>query len=118
VNRRGVVLIEVLAALVILAMGGLSVLALLSSVSAAQARAYTREAEAEKAQRVMASLALLSRAELSQRLGARSLGGFVVWVDRPEASLFRVGVAPTEAPSLEILVTLLYRPEPEPEGNR
>jgi hypothetical protein len=109
-NDRGVVLLEVLLAVAILSVVGVSSIAFVGASVDVHARLRAREAELVAAERVLIATSLLSRTELDQRIGMREAGDFVVWIDRPEASLFRVGVAPLAQPAAEILATLVYRP--------
>jgi prepilin-type N-terminal cleavage/methylation domain-containing protein len=108
-STRGVALIEVLVAIAILSMVGVSSIALLTSTLDAHGRLHSREVELRRAERVLIATTLLARRELEQRIGRRDVGGFVVRVDRPEPSLFRVGVAPEEDPAAELVSTLIYR---------
>lgn len=114
-KRSGVVLIEVLIALAILALTGLSTVSYVSTLTRVQTRGIEREAEMESAEELLIEHALLEHRELVQRLGARSVGSFVVWIDRPRPELFRVGIAPAPRPESELLATLLYRPVTQPE---
>lgn len=109
-GRRGAVLLEVLVALAVLAAGGLALVALVQGALADAARAKRMEAEAAAASRVLTALTLLTRGELDQRLGAHPLGEFVVEIQRPERSLYRVTVAPRTAPGQPLLVTVVHRP--------
>jgi len=118
VNRDGIALIEVLAALVILSFAGLSSVTYVSAVAATQERAQEREAEIVRADRVLAEHALLTEQQLAQRIGARRIPPFVIWVDRPRPHLFRVGIAPEERPEQELLVSLLARPDSIGEAAR
>jgi hypothetical protein len=117
-TRDGVVLVEVLAAIAILAVAGLATVAHVASLLDTQQRVLARETEMERAESMMGTLALLDRTELSQSLGMRELGRFAVWIDRPEPSLFRIGIAPVDRPSAELLATLLHRPEAPPAAAR
>ena len=108
-NERGVILLEVLLAVTILSLIGVSSVAFISTTIEAQARLHEREVEMAQAERVLTAMALLSRADLEQRLGRREISRFVVWVDRAEPSLFRIGIAPSSQPMTELLSTLAYR---------
>ncbi len=112
-NRRGAVLIEVLAAVAILAVAGLGTVRYLAAVLDAEARQHDREAEIGRAERLLVATGLLRQDELEQRLGARHSGGFLVWVDRPEPFLFRIGVSSVAEPERELLATLVYRRDDE-----
>jgi prepilin-type N-terminal cleavage/methylation domain-containing protein len=109
-NERGVVLLEVLVAVAILSMTAVSSIGFIAASLEAQGRLDEREAELATAAEVLTIMALLSRRELDQRIGVRDVAGFAVWVDRPEPSLFRVGVAPGHQPGAEVVSTLIFRP--------
>jgi prepilin-type N-terminal cleavage/methylation domain-containing protein len=109
-NERGVVLLEVLVAIAILSMVGVSSMGFIAATLETEGRLADREAELASAEDVLATMALLSRRELDQRIGVREVAGFAVWVDRPEPSLFRVGVAPATHPAAEVVSTFVYRP--------
>ena len=64
-------------------------------------------------ERVLAALSLLRREDLDRRLGHHSLGEFVVDVQRPERTLYRIAIGAANAPRVEDLVTVVYRPEPK-----
>jgi len=109
-NRQGVVLLEVLIAIAILSMIGVSSAGVVAASLEAETRLHTREVELAAAADLLTAMSLLSREELGQRIGMREVAGFAVWVDRPEPSLFRVGIAPAEKPAAELISTLVYRP--------
>lgn len=111
-SERGIVLLEVIIALTLLTVSGLSMIAVVSSGVESQRGVRMREHELQAAHRVMGAYALLTRADLDLRLGRRRVGAFQVGVQRPEAALYRVGISPEQAPDLELLVTVLYRPPP------
>ena len=108
-DRRGVVLLEVLAALTIFAFSAASAIALLSQLSDTEQHAHANERTVADQDRLMAGYSLLAREDLDRRLGARMVGGYVVEVQRPASTLYRVTVG--DSTGVE-LATLLYRPEP------
>jgi type II secretory pathway pseudopilin PulG len=108
-RERGVVLLEVLAALTIFAFAAASALGLLSQLSASEQRAHAFERTVADQDRLMAAYSLLARGDLDQRLGVRTIGGYVVEVQRPTTTLYRVTVG--DSTGVE-LATLVYRPEP------
>jgi hypothetical protein len=110
VRHRGHALLDAILALAIISTAGLTSLSYVSSLLQAEGQAEAREAEFEMAERLLITSVLLTRAELEQRLGVRESNGFLIWVDRPEPELFRVGVSVTSAPATELVVTLLWRP--------
>lgn len=111
--ERGVVLLEILAAVLILTVAGLSLVALTATGMRATAAARDREREQQDEDRLLAAYSLLLRSDLDLRLGARAVGPYVVTVQRPEPALYRVAVASQRAPGIEDLVTVLYRPAPD-----
>ena len=116
-NRNGLALIEVLAALVILGSAGVSVVTYVSALGAFQERTIAREAEMARADRLLSQLSLLTAQELSQRIGVRTVDSFAVWIDRPGPDLFRIGLAPARQPEAEVLAALIVRPT-TPSGRR
>jgi len=110
--RRGVVLLEVLAAVLILTVAGLSLTELAADGLRATSDAAGRERVAMDEDRLLAAYSLLLRADLDLRLGDREVGPYVVRVGRPEATLYRVAISERRSPAVEDLVTVLYRREP------
>ena len=110
-DERGMTLIEVLVALAILAAGGLALVTTLSAGLGEERHARVEERTMDAASRVLGAVALLTRTDLDRHLGERALGEFVVQVERPEPTLYRVAVADVAAPVVALLVTVLYRPE-------
>ena len=108
-GSRGVVLLEVLAALTIFAFSAASALALLDQLAAAQQHAHRAEAVAADQDRLLTAYSLLTREDLDRRLGARPVGAYLVEVQRPTVTLYRVAVGDSGGAQL---ATLLYRPEP------
>ena len=110
-GRRGVALIEVLAAMVILTVAGLSLVELAGAGARDLAATTRRERELADQERLLASHTLLDRAGLVRRLGSRRVGDCVVTIQRPERGLYRVAVARHDAPDVEDLVTVVFRPD-------
>lgn len=110
-NRSGMTLVEVLAALMILAAGGIALMTTLGAAMRAEGHAAGEERTMDAASRLLAAVSLLTRADLDRRLGERTVGEFVVRIQRPEPILYRAAVAEREAPQQELVVTVLYRPE-------
>lgn len=109
-DRRGVVLLEVLIALVILALVGLASIERLDAALRGQAEIMERERTVSTAGRVLTALTLLQRKDLDQRIGTSLVGEFVAIISRPEAGLYRIGIAVARVPSQELLATVVYRP--------
>lgn len=113
-DERGVMLVELLAALLLLAVAGLAAIALLQAGLRAERDMAARERGWRDADRLLAAHTLLTRADLHRRLGERRAGGWLVRVDRPEPALFRIAIADTLAPTRELLVTVVHRPAAAP----
>jgi type II secretory pathway pseudopilin PulG len=113
-NERGIALLEVLVAVVILATAGISLVELVGSGLRAERDARLREATLATEERLLSALTLLNRTELDQRIGRRQIGEFIVDVQRPEPTLYRLALAQQQSPAVEDLVTVLYRPQVRP----
>lgn len=111
-DRRGVALLEVLAALVILSVTGLALVELVTDATRALTEAHARESEIADQDRLLTAYSLLTIDELNRRLGRRDVGPYVVEIQRPERSLYRLSVARRAALHTDDLVTVVYRPEP------
>jgi hypothetical protein len=80
----------------------------------ADAQARAEEKTILAADRLLSAMTLLTRNDLDQRLGVHQAGEFRVEVERPEPTLYRIALAESTAPQVEILVTLVYRAEVRP----
>jgi Tfp pilus assembly protein PilV len=109
-GRGGFALLEALLALAILGTAGLSLVALVRAGLASEQRAREQERAMATASRVLTAMTLLTRPELDQRLGMHAVGEFAVEVQRPERTLYRLALRVAATPSLETLVTVVYRP--------
>ena len=108
---RGAALIEAIVAMAILSVGGLGVIAALHESLRSEASLRKREETTLNASRVLSAMVLLTRTDLERRVGSHAVGEFLVEVQRPQPTLFRIGIAEREAPSVETLVTVVFRPE-------
>jgi type II secretory pathway component PulJ len=106
---RGAALLEVLVALTILTVAGLSLVGLLSAGVRAEQDARERERVLADEERVLAAMTLLTRADLDRRLGRHEVGEFVVDVQRPERTLYRIAIGQPSAAHVEDLVTVVFR---------
>jgi hypothetical protein len=102
-------LLEVLVAVVILGVAGLALVELVGAGTRAEQKARVRERELADEERLLAAWTLLRREELDQRIGERSVGPYVVRVQRPERGLYRMAIERRDAPGVEDLVTVVYR---------
>lgn len=113
--RGGFALLEALVALTIVTVVGVSVVVLGQQTLQTERTAASEELLYADADRLMAAVSLLRRSELDQRLGGHEVGAYLVTVQRPESSLYRLSLARTKAPDRELLVTVVYRP-PDASG--
>jgi hypothetical protein len=111
-HDRGVALLEVLVALMILATAGVGLIELVGAGLRAERDARTRERVLATQERLLGALTLLRREELDQRMGRREIGEFIVDIQRPERTLYRIALLQRESPRVEDLVTVVYRREP------
>jgi type II secretory pathway component PulJ len=113
-GNRGIALLEVLVSLAILSTAGAGLVAALAAAVRNEHRLGREEAAMLSADRVLAAMSLLSRADLDRRLGTHPVGDFEVQVQRPRPTLYRIAIAQARAPELEMLVTVVHRPELDP----
>lgn len=111
-TERGVALLEILAAVTILTVAGLSLVEVASASLRAVATAAQREREQRDEDRLLTAYSLLAREDLDLRLGERAAGPYVVRLARPEPMLYRLAIGRVTSSSVEDLVTVLFRPEP------
>lgn len=111
VQRRGVVLLEVIVAMTILVIAGLSAVVWVRQLS--ETLAHTREVtdDVVVASRYLDVIALWTRADLDRHLGERRQGICRVRVDRPVPTVY--GVTMLDSLGEHVLLrTWLYRTEP------
>lgn len=113
-NERGVALLEVLVSIVILATAGIALIELVGAGMRAERDARVRETTLATEERLLAAFTLLRRHELDHRIGRRVVGEFIIDVQRPEPTLYRIALLQQQSPHVEDLVTVVYRPEVRP----
>lgn len=106
-DRRGAALFEAIVALAIVATAGVSAARFVVEAIHAEAALALRENVLFEADRLLAATSLLRAEELAQRLGAHTVGGFYIEIQRPEPALYRISVG--EAQGMELLVTVVSR---------
>lgn len=106
--ERGAILLEVLAALTIFGLSALATLELFNQLGESERRAQAAERRLVDADRLLTAYTLLARDDLDRRLGPRTVGPYVVEVQRPAPSLYRITIGDTAALDL---ATLVHRPE-------
>lgn len=109
-SRRGMVLLEAIVALTILAIGATTMVALAAASLGAVHRAEVEGDEARRAGALFDAIALWPRADLDRHLGDRPEGPWDLRIDRWSPTLYLVALRDT-ANSALILSTSLYRPE-------
>jgi type II secretory pathway component PulJ len=110
-DRRGVILLEAMVGLALLASAAMATVTAVAAALANELRLETSERQLERADRHLTALALLARTDLDRRIGATDAGEFVVFVTRPERTLYRISLGPAAHPAAELLATVVYRPE-------
>jgi type II secretory pathway component PulJ len=109
----GIALLDVLVALAILSSTGLALTALLRQSIQAQSALRASEATMDAADRVLATITMLGRADLDRRVGRHEVGEFLTDIQWPERNLYRIALAEASAPDRTLLVTVVYRGEPK-----
>ena len=113
-NNRGVVLLEVLVALVVLTTAGIALVEVVGAGLRGEREAREREQTLAAEERILAAMTLLNRIELDQRIGRRQVGAFIVDVQRPERTLYRIALLQQQSAHVEDLVTVVYRAQAVP----
>lgn len=108
--NRGFALLEVVAALAILALAGVAMVELAAGATRALAGAGERGRALADQDRLLTAYALLAGPDLDLRLGRRDVGQYLVEVQRPESTLYRIAISRQDSPDVEDLVTVLHRP--------
>jgi prepilin-type N-terminal cleavage/methylation domain-containing protein len=107
--ERGVALLEVVIALAILGIAGLSAVGALLQASDQIEHIAAVERRIEDQSRLLSAIGLLTRDDLLRQLGRRTAGQYTVRTQRLSDALFQVTVAdgPDMTPTL---ATVFYRP--------
>lgn len=113
--RRGVALLEAIVALAIFATVGVAALSMAAAANRAVTTAREAEAELREASRFLEAVALWTRTDLDQRLGARRQGPWVLHIERPLPELYLIALTDTVSDAA-LLQTSLFRPEPKRAG--
>jgi hypothetical protein len=109
-ERRGVVLLEVIVAVTILVIAGLSATLWVRQISDSLARTQTAANDVRTASRYLDIIALWPREDLDRHLGERRQGPWMVRIDRPTPTVY--GVAINDSLGTHVLLkTWLYRRE-------
>lgn len=109
-RRQGMVLLEVIVGLTILAVGATTLVALAGESLRAVARANDADSEMRRADAFLQDVALWPRADLDRHLGHRREGAWDMRVDRPSPTLYVVTLSDTVS-GRSLLHTSLFRAE-------
>jgi len=107
---RGFALLEVLAAVSILAIAGLALVDMLDSRLKDLITERSREYELLDEERLLTAWTLLTRPELDRNIGEHDVGPYRVNIQRPERTLYRIALERSSTVGVEDLVTVVYRP--------
>lgn len=110
-RRTGAILLEVIVALTIFGISALAATILVRQSVKGVESVYRRDAENRKAVAFMAAVSLWSREELDQRLGSRRQGAWLLYIDRPAESIYRLQLSDSTGRDV-ILETALFRAQP------
>lgn len=91
-TRAGLTLLEVLVAITLLALTGLSTLEMVRTAARFAGAASAAESEVQDASQLLDAMNLWSRTELDQRLGERVQGHWRVEITRPVPDLYLIVV--------------------------
>lgn len=108
--NKGLVLLEVMIALAILAVAGVSALTLAVNSLAAIERAQRANQASERASHFMDAVSLWTRSDLDRHLGDRSEGAWRLSIGRPVPTVYVVSLRDT-ATNRDLFTTSLFRPE-------
>ena len=109
-RREGMVLLEVIIAMTITAVAGLSSVTWARQTVDAVTHARESANTVRKAAEYLDHISLWPRIDLDRHLGARRAGPWTVTVGRPTATLYIVVIADSTA-NVVLLRTVLYRPD-------
>lgn len=109
-RRSGVVLLEVLVALVLIATAGAAILALEIQTESAVHRARDAERRLDRAHAFFQAATLWSAAEFDLRLGTRAQGPYRLTIQRPSSTVYLLALADSATPDRPMLETAVYRP--------
>lgn len=110
-RRYGIVLLEVLVALVILASAGVAAVTLASTVTRAVAKGRNRDEDVRAASAFLDDVTLWSRDDLDRHLGQREEGAWWLRVGHPTPSIYSAALSDTGAAGT-LLETFVYKPQP------
>lgn len=107
-GRRGMVLLEAIVALTIIAVSGVTAVLLAVSSLAAIDRANKGDERSQRASHFLDAVSLWTRADLDRHLGDRPEGSWRLRIERPVPTLYVVSLRDSTTGQM-LLVTSLYR---------
>jgi len=108
--RHGLVLLEVIVALTIFAVAGVTVVTLATSALSAMDRAHQADVASQQANHFFDAVSLWPRSDLDRHLGDRAEGPWRLRVGRPTPTLYVVSLRDTATDRI-LFATSLYRSE-------
>jgi len=102
------VLLEVIVAITMLAIGATMLVTLAASSLDAVARAETADADVRRASALLEAVSLWPRADLDRHLGDRAEGRWDLRIDRPSPTLYTVVLRDSTTRSV-LIATSIYR---------
>lgn len=109
-HRSGAVLLEVVVALTVLTIAGVSALTMSAASARAVRQAQARDREVRAASAFLDAVVLWTREDLDRRLGERRQGPWRLRIDRPAPALYTI-VLTDSLSGVELLRTAVFRPE-------
>ena len=114
-TRSGMVLLEVIVALTIFMIAGLSTAVWVQQTMLTVDHAHTVVAEVSAASDYLDRIALWPREDLDRHLGVRREGPWLVQVERPTPTIYAVAIGDSSL-AQPLLHTWLYRAEIQTDG--
>jgi type II secretory pathway pseudopilin PulG len=108
--RRGSSFIEVLLSLMLLAIAGTALVALLAQTGRSMESLRATEAQTRAASAEISALAVVDGTDLVARAGRRFVHGWSMTITQPMPDLFDITIAASDT-GLILLRTTLYRPD-------
>jgi len=108
-RKSGVILLEVMLALAIVAVAGAALLALSAGSLDAITRGIRSEVRMREASAFLSTVSLWPAEDLDRRLGARAQGKYTLVIQRPSPALYEVALLDGGS-QVELLRTVLFRP--------
>jgi len=109
-RRRGSSFIEVVLALVLMAIAGVALITLMGQTAQSIESLRATERQTRAASVELSALSVLGTTELSERVGRMHVRGWSMSIERTSTNLFDVAIAASDT-GMVLLRTTLYRPD-------